>query len=351
MRKIAFIIVLTFVLSSASAVVFAGANPEYDKALKYYNSKNYKEAAKLLKEYVKKNPDPSAYYRLGYALYKLKKYDEANEYFKEAYLIDPMASTGEPGSYEKYKKAKIKEAEAPQAEQVPSAEKQPVPESKSKQPVTKQAETKQQPVSEKQASKETQVQKPEATAVSPQEPQEQAATPETKTAPPAAQKVEPPKPVMPPAGLPPMPMPKQEIPGMPGGLYALIAGFAMIFLIIGIAFYLFICFCLFRIAKKLNVPSPWIAFIPIVQVWTWVTCAGKPAWWIILLLVPIVNIFLGIYLWMCIAENLGKNKWLFGVVQGIFWYIFFPISLVLLAIMAFSKSEKEAGVVGVSEEI
>lgn len=335
MRKIAFIIVLTFALSSTSTVIFAGTNPEYDKALKYYNSKNYKEAAKLLKEYVKKNPDPDAYYRLGYALYKLKKYDEANEYFKEAYLIDPMASTGQPGSYERYKKAGIKEAEAPPAEE------QPVPESKSKQPETKQPATKQEPAAEKQTLRETQTQKPETPAVSPQKTPEEEDVP----VPPVAQKVEPPKPVMPPAGLPPMPMPKQKLPEMPGGLAALLAGFAMIFLIIGIALYLFFCFCLFLIAKKLNVPSPWIAFIPIIQVWTWVSCAGKPAWWIILLLVPIVNFFLSIYLWMCITENLGKNKWL-----GLLMLV--PIvQIIFLIILAFSKSEKEAGVVGVSEEI
>lgn len=61
----------------------------YDKALKAYLKKDFKTAAKHLREYVEKKPDAGAYYLLGYANYKLKHRKEAAENFREAYLIDP----------------------------------------------------------------------------------------------------------------------------------------------------------------------------------------------------------------------------------------------------------------------
>jgi TolA-binding protein len=64
----------------------------YNKALKSYAKKDYRTAAKYFREYVEKNPDPAAYYLLGYAMYKMKKHAESVKYFKEAYLIDPDIS-------------------------------------------------------------------------------------------------------------------------------------------------------------------------------------------------------------------------------------------------------------------
>ena len=39
-----------------------------------------------------KNPDPTAYYLIGYSMYELGKFSEADEYFSDAYLIDPEFS-------------------------------------------------------------------------------------------------------------------------------------------------------------------------------------------------------------------------------------------------------------------
>ena len=118
MKKTALIILAMLVLLSFSATAFAETNAEYGKALKYYNSGKYSKAVKLLKEYVKKNPKPAAYYRMGYSLYELKNYNEAKEYFKEAYLIDPSYSfekSRTPKKYPKVRKtAKPAEGKAPQ---------------------------------------------------------------------------------------------------------------------------------------------------------------------------------------------------------------------------------------------
>jgi len=95
MRNIAFIILVSFLLFLPFNLVHAKNDTEYEKALKSYNSGKYKEAVGLFSDYVKKRPDPSAYYYIGYALYKLHKYGEATEYFQQAFLIDPSFSLGD----------------------------------------------------------------------------------------------------------------------------------------------------------------------------------------------------------------------------------------------------------------
>jgi len=67
-------------------------NNSYEKAVNAYMKKDFRTAVKLLGEYVKKNPDPHAYYLLGYALYKQKHHAESAKYFQEAYVLDPNIS-------------------------------------------------------------------------------------------------------------------------------------------------------------------------------------------------------------------------------------------------------------------
>jgi TolA-binding protein len=93
MKKITSVVIMFLGVFLAGGILSASPHHTgYEKALKYYNSKRYKEAVSLFKEHVKKDPNPAVYYRIGYALYELKKFDEAAENFKEAYLIDPSFS-------------------------------------------------------------------------------------------------------------------------------------------------------------------------------------------------------------------------------------------------------------------
>lgn len=111
MKKIVFIIISVFLVLFINNISSSETNKEYDIAIQYYNTGKYREAINLLKIYVSKKPDPSAYYRIGYALYKLKRFDEANKYFEMTYLIDPLFSpqkTGLSEFPEKIKKLKQK---------------------------------------------------------------------------------------------------------------------------------------------------------------------------------------------------------------------------------------------------
>lgn len=334
MKKLVFVIIMFLGLFFAAPyTTFAQTDAEYSKALKYYNTKQYAKAVEQLQDYVKKNPDPAAYYLMGYSLYKLGKFNEATQYFNEAYLLDPDFSLEKAGLIKKQPEGKTREiAQQAADEQVPSEQKPPATETKAKQPEakketasSKQPPAKKEPVPAVQPAKGVQPQKPEIKAVTPQ-----------KAAP---QKVEPSKSVQPPAGMPPAPiMPQKGTPGVaPGLLIGLMAGFGIIMLVIVLAVYIFCSLCLFRIAKKLNVSAPWTAWIPLVNLWTVVTAAGKPWWWILLMFIPIAGPFIGVYLWMCITENLGRNKWL-----GLLLLV--PIAgFVWMGILAFSKSETTGG--------
>lgn len=135
-----------------------------------------------------------------------------------------------------------------------------------------------------------------------------------------------------PRGIVPSPFPQGSAPPA-DVLAAMVAGFMTVFLFIGVGMYVFFSLCLYLIAKKLNVAEAWAAWIPIIQVWPFLSSAGKPCWWVILLFIPLVNIFVGVHLWMRIAENLGRNKWL-GLLM-----LLPLVNFVLMGVLAFSKEE------------
>jgi TolA-binding protein len=98
MRRRGFVSVVTVGITAVvlAGVLFALSVPSvsaqeglYQKGVHAYLKKDYRSAAKYLREYTDQKPDAAAYYLLGYANYKLKNGKEAEENFREAYLIDP----------------------------------------------------------------------------------------------------------------------------------------------------------------------------------------------------------------------------------------------------------------------
>lgn len=343
MKKAALVVVLLLLLAAISGAAIAKDNKAFTAGLKAYNSKNYKAAINYFKEYLNEKPDPVAYYLIGYSLYKLGKFSEADEYFKDAYLIDPEFSLEKVGLVKKVtgevaaKEPALTEKPEPAIEKK-EARSEPAATAKATQPAK-------QPVT---APKPTKTETPATKAV---KPGITAPTDQKGKAPaPAAQKPAAPSQSAPLPAVPAAPAPKapavpvtpalpKQMPNAaaPAALVAIIAGFGMILVIIVLAVYLYYCLCLFLIAKKMGVPAPWTAWIPLVQIWTFVASAGKPGWWVLLFLVPLVNLFIGIYLWICITENLGKNKWLGLLILVPLVGLFYP------AWLAFSKSDHSGG--------
>jgi hypothetical protein len=68
----------------------------------------------------------------------------------------------------------------------------------------------------------------------------------------------------------------------------------------------------------------WGAIIPIYNLVLLLEIAGRPVWWILLLLIPFVGFVVGVIIGIDIAKNFGKSV-LFGLGLAFLGFIFFPI--------------------------
>jgi hypothetical protein len=118
-----------------------------------------------------------------------------------------------------------------------------------------------------------------------------------------------------------------EMPHIEPAFWAVWAGSWLLWLIV----YIWMAICLMTIAKKTNTPNPWLAWIPFANLYLMCKIAGRPGWWLILLLIPFVNIVIGIIVWMGIAKARGKPDWI-----GILMIIPF-VNLIIPGYLAFSE--------------
>jgi magnesium-transporting ATPase (P-type) len=122
-------------------------------------------------------------------------------------------------------------------------------------------------------------------------------------------------------------------PAAGAAAFGIFAGMFLFFIFVVIAVYVFYAICLMKIANKTNTPNSWLAWIPIANLVLMLQIAKKPLWWIILFIIPLVNIVISILVWMGISKELGKPNWL-GIL------IIIPIAnLIIPAYLAFSKQE------------
>ncbi|MBI3004801.1 MAG: signal peptidase I [Ignavibacteriales bacterium] len=97
------------------------------------------------------------------------------------------------------------------------------------------------------------------------------------------------------------------------------------------AFFLVICFlvlvvyvaALWKVFAKAGEPG-WAAIVPIYNLVVLLKIAGKPLWWIILLIIPLVNLIIDIIVSIEIAKKFGKGVG-FGLGLALLGLIFYPI--------------------------
>jgi len=65
--------------------------------------------------------------------------------------------------------------------------------------------------------------------------------------------------------------------------------------------------CLYVLARKTRTAGAWVAFVPLFNVIVLCRAAGKPLWWLVLLLVPGVNVFVFAAMWMGVANARGRS--------------------------------------------
>lgn len=97
----------------------------------------------------------------------------------------------------------------------------------------------------------------------------------------------------------------------------------MIILVIWIAIIVLSFAGMWKVFDKAGQPG-WAAIVPIYNLIVLLKVAGKPLWWIILFLIPIINIIPSILIPIAVAKNFGKG---IGTGIGIIFlpFIFYPI--------------------------
>lgn len=100
------------------------------------------------------------------------------------------------------------------------------------------------------------------------------------------------------------------ITGLCGGLFGFVFGLVMLV-------------AMWKIFTKANKPG-WAAIIPFYNIWVMLEIVGRPGWWLLLMLIPGVNLVIGIIVLFDLAKSFGKGGG-FAVGLLLLPYIFFLI--------------------------
>lgn len=91
-------------------------------------------------------------------------------------------------------------------------------------------------------------------------------------------------------------------------------------LLVGLVLVILQIAALWRVFGKAGRPG-WAAIIPFYNVYVLCKVAGRPGWWLVLYIVPIVNIVISIIVSIDVAKAFGKGGafgffllWLFGII-------------------------------------
>ncbi len=116
----------------------------------------------------------------------------------------------------------------------------------------------------------------------------------------------------------------QQAPSQGGGMLPLFMLVALVFVIAS----------LWKVFTKAGQPG-WAAIVPIYNMVVLCKVANRPVWWVVLMCVPVVNIFVLALLSMDVAKAFGKGAG-FGVGLWLFGFVFYPM-------LAFGKAQYQGG--------
>jgi Family of unknown function (DUF5684) len=96
-----------------------------------------------------------------------------------------------------------------------------------------------------------------------------------------------------------------------------------VFWICEAALILLIVASMWKVFSKAGQPG-WVAIIPIYNIYVMCKVAGRPGWWLLLMLIPFVNLIVAIILNVDIAKRFGKGIG-FAIGMILLPFIFWPI--------------------------
>jgi hypothetical protein len=95
------------------------------------------------------------------------------------------------------------------------------------------------------------------------------------------------------------------------------------FFLFFLAIIVFLIASMWKVFEKAGQPG-WACIIPIYNTYIMLKICGKPWWWLLMMLIPIVNIVYVIWMYNMISKSFGKDE---GFTVGLILlsFIFFPI--------------------------
>ena len=101
------------------------------------------------------------------------------------------------------------------------------------------------------------------------------------------------------------------------------AGLGLGMMVIWLAIVVLMIAGMWKIFVKAGKPG-WAAIIPIYNIIVLLEIAGKPAWWFILFIIPVVNFIIAIMVGLSLAAKFGKGAG-YGLGLALLSPIFYPI--------------------------
>jgi len=93
--------------------------------------------------------------------------------------------------------------------------------------------------------------------------------------------------------------------------------------LIELAIFILVIVGVWKVFTKAGRPG-WASLIPIYNLYVLLKIAGKPGWWILLFLIPLVNVVMMIIVAIEVAKVFGKGTG-FGLGLAFLGFIFYPI--------------------------
>ena len=97
----------------------------------------------------------------------------------------------------------------------------------------------------------------------------------------------------------------------------------IVFFLIFLAVFVFLIAAMWKIYEKAGQPG-WAAIVPIYNSYILLKIVGKPGWWLLLFLIPFVNIVYAVWTYNMLSKSFGKDE---GFTVGLLLLsiVFFPI--------------------------
>jgi len=111
-------------------------------------------------------------------------------------------------------------------------------------------------------------------------------------------------------------------------MIAMLFGLVLVALYLAVA--LFFIIAAWKVFTKAGKPG-WGIFIPIYNLYLWVKIAGRSGWWVLLFLIPLVNIVFAIIVAIDVAKAFGKS--------GVFgFFLLFLFTYIGIAILGYGQA-------------